>query len=110
MDNKYVDVVLVNTAMNGRKVRIAPAFSHLEVGDRVKIQVDYNPFEIEGTVSDVATFGIDSEEFQLLRSFAGMKDIRFEADMRVTKRVTFKELWPEEELEGEDEEGGNANG
>lgn len=110
MDNKYVDVVLVNTAMNGRKVRIAPAFSHLEVGDRVKIQVDYNPFEIEGTVSDVATFSIDGEEFQLLRSFAGMKDIRFEADMKVTKKVTFKELWPEEELEGEDEEGGNANG
>ena len=56
MDNKFVDVVLVSTPMNGRKVRIAPAFSHLEVGDRVKIQVDYSPFEIEGTVSDVATF------------------------------------------------------
>lgn len=109
MDNKFVDVVLVNTAMNGRKVRIAPAFGHLEVGDRVKIQVDYSPFEIEGTVSDVATFNIFSEEFELLRSFAGMKDIRFEADMKVTKKVTFKELWPEEEFE-EDEEGGNANG
>lgn len=112
---KYVDVVSVDTAMYGRKVRLAPAWSRLKAGDRVKIQVDFSPFEIEGTVSDSATFEVDGEEFRLLRSFAGVKDLHFEADLKVTKKVIYEELWSNEDFEEDAveevvKEGGNANG
>ncbi len=108
--SKYIDVVLVSTSMYGRKVRLAPAWSRLKAGDRVKIQVDFNPFEIEGTVCDVATFNTNDEDFRLLRAFAGTNNSDgFEADLKVTKKVLYTDLWPEEEIE-EDEEGGNANG
>lgn len=105
--SNYVDVVTVSTAMYGKKLRIAPAFSNLKVGDRVKIEVPFNPFEIEGSVYDIAAFNTDREEFRLLRGFVGVNEQdKFELDMKVTKKLLIEPI----EWGDEDKEGSDANG
>ena len=104
MTCEYADVVTVMTPTCGKKLRVAPFMSGLKVGNRVKIEIECNPFETEGTVEDIATYNTSGEEFRLLRSFVGFArdGITHELDMRVTKRLYYEDLWPEE--------GGEANG
>lgn len=96
MSCEYVDVVAVSTPCNGKKLRVAPFRSGLKVGDRVMIEVNYNPWEIQGTVIDIATYNTEREEFKLLRSFVGMdNDGTHDLDMRVTKKLEYFTLWDE---------------
>lgn len=96
MSCEYVDVVTVSTPCNGKKLRIAPFSCGLKVGDRVMIEVDYNPWEIQGTVEDIATFNTNREEYHLLRSFVGIGDHgTHDLDMRVTKKLEYFTLWDE---------------
>lgn len=96
---EYADVVTVQTSMNGKKLRVAPFMSGLKVGDRVKIEIECNPFEMEGSIIDLATYDTAGEEFRLLRSFVGFArdGITHELDMKVTKKLYYEEMWPEEE-------------
>lgn len=101
MSCEYVDVVTVHTAMYGKRLRVAPFMSNLKIGDKVMIQVDFNPWEIPGTVEDIATFNTEREEFKLLRSFVGLtnRTQTMELDLKVTKRLEYFSLWDEDEYE-----------
>ena len=85
----YVDVVTVRLSRgpltNGQLVlRTAPKWSYLTVGTEVMFEIAEHPYEMKGTVEDVATFNVESEEYRLLKSFA--KDL----DMHITKRIEYK--------------------
>ena len=95
---EYVDVVTVNTPMYGKKLRVAPFRSGLKVGDKVMIEIEFNPWECQGIVEDIATYNTERDEFRLLRSFVGMgKDGSMELDQRVTKKLFYEKLWEDED-------------
>lgn len=101
---EYVDVVTVSTAMYGKLLRVAPFMSGLKVGDKVMVQVDFNPWEVPGTVVDIAEFNTERDEFKLLRSFVGLTNRTqvMELDLKVTKKLEYSELWEDEEEEGDE--------
>lgn len=106
--SEYLDVVTVSTAMYGKLLRVAPFMSGLKIGDKVMVQVDFNPWEVPGTVEDIATFNTERDEFKLLRSFVGMTNRTqvMELDLKVTKKLEYSMLWDEDEYE----EGELSNG
>ena len=58
---KYMDLVLVKTDKFGQIVYAAPAFSHLEEGDRVVVEGASQP-ELEGVVVASMTVDANGEE------------------------------------------------
>lgn len=86
MSKNYVDLVTIN-GMDGKKyVRTAPSWSYLEEGDEVMFQVEAHPYEIKGHVMAIETVGIGDKTINLIKSFA--KDV----DLRITKKISYKEM------------------
>ena len=89
--SEYVYLVSIE-GNDGRKyIRTAPLWSNLHEGDEVMFQVEAHPFEIKGTVIDLATFNVNNEEYKMLQTFA--RDI----DMKVTKKIEYTVYTYEEE-------------
>lgn len=86
MSKNYVDLVTIDGTDGKKYVRTAPSWSYLEEGDEVMFQVDGHPFEIKGHVMAVETVGIGDKTIDLIKSFA--KDV----DMRITKKITYREF------------------
>lgn len=99
----YISLVTVKGSDGRTYLRTAPAWVDLVPNDQVMIETVDHPYEIRGTVIDVATFNPEGEEYRLMKSFARGDDIT----MRVTKKVLYK-VYSYDDLDEKKE--GVANG
>lgn len=98
----YISLVTVKGADGRTYLRTAPAWVDLTADDQVMIETSDHPYEIRGTVIDVATFNPEGEEYRLMKSFVRGDDIT----MKVTKKILYK-VYNYDDLE---EKGDAANG
>ncbi len=99
----YISLVTVKGSDGRTYLRTAPAWVDLVPNDQVMIETSDHPYEIRGTVIDVATFKTEGEEYRLMKSFVRGDDIT----MKVTKKILYK-VYDYTDLEEKKE--GVANG
>lgn len=99
----YISLVTVKGSDGRTYLRTAPAWVDLVPNDQVMIETSDHPYEIRGTVIDVATFNPEGEEYRLMKSFVRGDDIA----MKVTKKILYK-VYDYTDLEEKKE--GVANG
>lgn len=99
----YISLVTVKGSDGRTYLRTAPAWVDLTADDQVMIETSDHPYEIRGTVIDVAAFNPEGEEYRLMKSFVRGDDIT----MKVTKKILYK-VYDYTDLEEKKE--GVANG